>query len=52
VEPGCTSPSPHLRADCHGGKELFLEIVPLGVFFSDPGTRVSFPFITNYPSLM
>jgi len=34
VEPGSTSPRPHLRADW--GKDLFLEIAPFGVFYCEP----------------
>ena len=40
VEPGCTSLRPHLRAECHWRKVLWLEISPLcGVFPASLGLQ-------------
>jgi len=36
VEPGCTSPRPHLRADYHWERIFFLEISPLWSFSCKP----------------
>ena len=45
VEPGCTSPRPHLRADCHWGRISFWRSLPW-----DPTMWVSF-FIYFWVSL-
>ena len=48
VEPGCTSPRPHLRADWHWGR-IFLWRLLLGEFSCDLTMQVSIlPFISDY----
>ena len=47
VEPGCTSPWPHLRADCHWEMISFWRLLLLE-FFSKPTLQVSISFIFDY----
>ena len=49
LEPGSTSPGPHLRADCHWGRIFFWILLFLEFFLQAYNSSECFPFVSDFP---